>query len=79
MKPDYDPFLRLWVVKGIGYYKTISEAEKAIEDNSLSETLIIRISPKTKRRLEELSKKRRLSYSKLIRQLIEKEVRDNGN
>lgn len=74
MKPIYDPYIKRWSVNGLGYYNSLAEAKEAIKQNSLSDNLLIRINPKTKRQIQELADNRNVSVSDLIRQLIEKEV-----
>lgn len=78
MKPIYKLTTMCWFVEGLGLFKTKEEAQQAIEDNKLKHSIIIRISDKTKRQLEQLSTDRRVSMSAVIRQAIEKEVQNNG-
>lgn len=79
MKPIYDPFIKRWSVKGLGYFDKLGEAKEAIKQNSLSDALLIRLNPNTKRQLQEIADSRNVSVSDLIRQLIEKELKENGN
>ena len=78
MKPIYKLTTMCWFVEGLGLFKTKEEAQQAIEDNKLKHSIIIRISDKTKRQLEQLATDRRVSMSDVIRQAIEKEVQNNG-
>ena len=77
MKPVYKLTAMCWFVEGLGLFKTKDEALLAIEDNKLKHSLIIRISDKTKRQLQQLADNKQTTVSNLIRQLIEREVRGN--
>lgn len=79
MKPIYDPYIKRWSVKGLGYYDKLSEAKEAIRQNSLSDNLLIRLNPKTKRLLQELAESKNITVSEWIRELIEKEVNNGRN
>lgn len=74
MKPIYDPFIKRWLVNGLGHYDTRAEAKEAIRQNSLSDTLVIRINPNTKQLLQALADSKKISTPCLVRQIIEKEV-----
>ena len=75
MEPVYKLTTMSWHVKGIGMFNTKEEALLAIEDNKLKHNILIRVSDKTKRHLEKLAKEKHTTMSKVIRQLIEKEVK----
>jgi predicted HicB family RNase H-like nuclease len=77
MKPIYDPYIKRWVVKGLGYYDTLASAKEAIKQNSLSDTLLIRLNPNIKQQLKELAESKNVSVSDVVRELIEKEVNEN--
>lgn len=78
MKPIFDPYIKRWSVKGLGYYDKLSEAKEAIKQNSLSDALLIRLNPKTKQLLQEVAERKNITVSDFIRGLIEKEVNGNG-
>lgn len=79
MKPTYDPYIRRWSVKGLGYFDSLDSAKEAIRNINLSDTLLLRINPVTKKQLQELANSRKVSVSDVIRQAIEKEVTNYGN
>ena len=73
MKPEYDECTLKWRVKGLGLFPTVEEAREAIADNELSETLIVRITPKQMRELRSVAKAHHKNVSKFVRDWI-KEV-----
>lgn len=73
MKPEYDECTLKWRVKGLGLFPTLQEAKDAIKDNELSETLIIRLSPKQMRALRSAAKAQHRNVSEFVRRWI-KEV-----
>ncbi len=77
MKPIYKFTSMSWLVDGLGLFNSIEEAKQAIEDNKLKHSLVIRISDKTKRQLQELTKDKNTTVSDLIRKLIDKEMKNN--
>lgn len=77
MKPSYDPYIKRWSVKGLGYYDNLASAKEAIRNHTLSDSLLIRINPKTKQLLQELADNKEMSVSDLVRQIIEREVNEN--
>jgi hypothetical protein len=78
MKPVYDPYFMRWKVKGLGWFDTRAEASEAIKKLGHDATLIIRIKSDLKQRLETLAQERNKTVSELVRELIEKEVKDYG-
>ena len=77
MKPIYEPYIKRWMVNGLGYFDTLASAKEAIRQNSLSDTLLIRLNPNTKRQLKEIAESKKMSVSDCVRELIEKEVNVN--
>lgn len=78
MKPVFKITTMCWLVDDLGYFKTKEEALAAIEDNKLKHSLVVRISDKTKRQLQQLVDLNKVTVSELIRTLIDKEVNGNG-
>lgn len=78
MKPVYKLTAMSWFVDGLGMFNTKEEALKAIEDTKLRHSILIRISDKTKRQLQQLAESRQATMSEVIRTLIEQEVNGNG-
>lgn len=79
MRAIYDPYIKRWSVKGLGYFNTRAEAKEAIKESGLSEIVSVRLKPKTKQQLEELAEQKNMSAMDFVRLLIEKEVTKNGN
>ena len=78
MKPVYDECSCKWRVKGFGIFDTPQEAWKVIRDNEKSKMLTLLISNKMLNDLKTLADKRKISVSELVRQAIEREVKDYG-
>lgn len=78
MKPRYNGVFHDWEVTGIGTFGTASEAREAIRQNQKTVQLLVKISPKLNDRLRALAVKKHTTVSKLVRQAIEKEVKENG-
>lgn len=76
MKAQYDPYIQRWYVKGIGYFDHLAEAEDAIKSLNQSSTMLIRINPNLRSKLARYAESKNVSASELIRQLIEKEMKD---
>lgn len=77
MKPQYDPYIKRWSVKGKSYYNTLAEAKAADKRDKQSERLVIRLKPELKVRLQQLAEAEGISVSEWIRRKIE-EVQENG-
>lgn len=78
MKAVYKIAAMCWFVEGLGLFQTQEEAKKAIDENKLKHTVNIRISDKTKHQLTTLAIEKNTTMSEVIRQLVEKEVKDYG-
>lgn len=78
MKPVYDPYFMRWRVKGLGWFDTRVEASDAIKRLGHDTTLIIRIKSELKQNIETLAQERNTTVSELVRELIEREVKDYG-
>lgn len=78
MKPVYDECTCKWRVKGLGLFDTPQEAWKVIRDNEKTKMLTLLVSPKMLSDLRANADKRKISVSELVRQAIEREVKDYG-
>lgn len=78
MKPCYDPYFMRWRVKGLGWFDSRAEASEAIKKLGQDTTLKIRIKSDLKQKFEALAQERNKTVSELVRELIEKEVKDYG-
>ena len=78
MKPVYDPYFMRWRVKGLGWFDSRAEASDAIKKLSNSEVLQTRIKPDIRQKFETLAQERNKTVSELVRELIEREVKDYG-
>ena len=78
MKPVYDPYFMRWKVKGLGWFDSRAEASDAIKKLSNSEVLQTRIKPDIRQKFETLAQQQNKTVSELVRELIEREVKDYG-
>ena len=78
MKPYYDPYFMRWKVKGLGWFDTRVEASAAIKKFSKDAILQTRVKSDVKQKFETLAQERNKTVSGLVRELIEKEVKDYG-
>lgn len=78
MKPCYDPYFMRWRVKGLGWFDSRAEASEAIKKLSKSEVLQTRVKADIRQKFEAIAQERNKTVSELMRELIEKEVKDYG-
>ena len=78
MKPVYDECSCKWRVKGFGLFDTPQEAWKVIKDNEKTKMLTLLVTPKMLSELRAMADERKISVSEIVRQAIEREVKDYG-
>lgn len=78
MKPYYDPYFMRWSVKGLGWFDTRAEASEAIKKFSQDTTIKIRLKSDLKQKFETLAQERGKTVSELVREYMEREVKDYG-
>jgi hypothetical protein len=78
MKPTYDPYFMRWKVKGLGWFDTHKAAVDAIKKLGQDATLQTRVKSDLKQQFETLAQERGKTVSDLMRELIEREVKDYG-
>ena len=78
MRPVYDICTLKWRVKGLGLFDTPQEAEKAIQNSKKKTRLNIRISDDVFSKLQARADSQNTTISNIVRQIIEKEVKDYG-
>lgn len=78
MKPYYVPWADKWTAKGYGYFNTLEDAQKTIERDKKKHSIVVKLSSIEKEELQLLAKARKTTMANIIRQAIEKEVRNNG-
>ena len=76
MKAEFGPIFNQWYVDGVGMFDSKEEADKAVTDNTNSKQILLSMSPRLHADLKRLAKQREVSVSKLIRQILEKEVKN---
>lgn len=76
MKPVYDECTCKWRVKGLGLFDSPQEAWKVIRENEKTKMMTLLVSPKMLSDLRVIAKERNISVSRLVREMIDKEVRD---
>lgn len=77
MKPRYNGVFHDWEVTGLGTFNSLREAREAIRQNQKTVQLLVKISPKENDRLRSLADQKRTTVSKLVRDAIERMVKEN--
>ena len=67
-----------WHVQGLGYFDSIEEAKQAIADSKLTEVITCRVNKKIKTRLSDMARETNSTISDVVKNIIEKEVNNNG-
>ena len=78
MKPIFVPWANKWTARGYGYFNTFDDAQKAIERDKKKYQIIVKVSLSEKEELQRLAETRKTTMAKIIRQAIEREVKENG-
>ena len=76
MKIEYTPVVGVWYIEGVGSFNTEEEARKALALHRNVKQLTIKISMDLLNKLNTLAKKRKTTVSKMVRELLEKEVQN---
>ena len=82
MNVEYNPYIQKWYVKGLGFFDNPNEAKKRIraekdarkKEAVLTDSILLRISPALKHRLQEIAVSENTTVSEIIRRAVEKEI-----